>query len=82
MGFRFQRPLGIADPRVNLWDSGTGIEARGAWSTRRPRSGDSTADEEFSYVIIEQARRPFRALAIVLLMVMLAALAFVVAAQG
>ena len=84
MGFRFQRwfPI-IPGLRVNFSESGVG--GRGAWSTTGPRGIGTTPGlpgTELCYVVVEQSHKPARALGLVLLVVVLAALALVVAAQG
>ena len=88
MGFLFQRPFRIISGlRVNFSESGAStIGDRGAWSTNGPLAGTGTTGglpgTGLSCVIVEQSHNPARALGLVLLMVVLAALAFVVAAQG
>ena len=73
--------------RVNFSESGasSSVADRGAWSTTRPHgigAGVGSPESGLSYVVIEQSHNPARALGRVLLMIALAALAFVVAAQG
>jgi Protein of unknown function (DUF4236) len=86
MGFRFQRPFRIvSELRANFSESGlsTTIGRRGAWSTTRPLAGTgSLPGTRLSYVVIEQSHDRARALGLVVLIVVLAALAFVAAAQG
>jgi len=76
MGFRLRIIRGL---RVNFLGSGAGtsVADRGLWSTTKAAPG-----RELPYVVIEQTHKPARALGLVLLMIVLAALAFVVAAQG
>ena len=79
MSLRMQR-LFLPPLRRNFTEAG--IEGRGAWSTARAHPVTQLPGKELSYVIIEQRHQPVRALSLVLLMIVLAALAFVVAAQG
>lgn len=89
MGYRFQHPFPIiSGRRVDFLESGvsTSMGRRGVWSTTKPLSGTGGTDglpgEGLSYAIVEQSHKPARALGFVLLTLVLAALAFVVAAQG
>ena len=89
MGLRLPHPFRtIPGPRVDFLESGvsTGIGSRGVWATTKPPPGTDTSGAvpgmRLSYVIFEQSHNPARALGVVLLMIVLVALAFVVAAQG
>ena len=85
MGFRYQRLLGSIGLRANLLNAGAGISDRGSWTTVEARVSDSTTEPgsaDLSYVVIEHSQKPVQALGPVLLMIVLAVLAFVVAAQG
>jgi hypothetical protein len=86
MGFHLQRPFrSFPGLRVDFTEAGAGFMGRGAWSTTPSRGTDTTADPpltELSCVLVEESHKPAKALGLVLLLIVLAALTLVVAAQG